>query len=171
MNICMSVSVCVCMCVRVCVCVCVCACAFPSQFPTAAPICVATLDLHVKTHIYGLFIPTFCLQGVRCWFLSSPVDSPSLHAHIHTHSHSPVSSQPLPSGRGYAVSCRLGLSLGVRLEANLREKKEWSEKAEKKERKQNRSSVQLTRKGTKEQTGRQKEADHETKALWNITKA
>lgn len=33
-----------------------------------------------------------------------------LHGHIYAHS--AASSQPLPSGRGYVVSYRLGLSLG-----------------------------------------------------------
>lgn len=111
--------------------------AFPPEIPAAASVCVATLDLHVKTHIYGLCIPGFRLQGLRCWFLSSPVDIPSLHAHIHTHSHRPVSSQPLPSGRGYAVSFRLGLSLGGSPEGKPERKEgvEWMKKKKPRKRK------------------------------------
>lgn len=80
--------------------VCMCECPFTPQFPAASfCVCVATLDLHVKTHIYGLFIPAFSLQGLRCWFLSSPVDSPSLHVHIHTLSQ-PGLSTASPFGQG-----------------------------------------------------------------------
>lgn len=49
--------------------------------------------------------------------------------YMHTDSHCPVSPQSLSlRAWGYAVSCRLGLSLGVCLEANLREKKRWKKK-------------------------------------------
>lgn len=92
MNTCMSVCIFVCMC-------------FSTQFPAAASVCVAKLDLHVKTHIYWLFISAFCLQGPRCWFLSSPADSPLLHAHIYTHSARSPHSLSLRAG---VMQCHAG---------------------------------------------------------------
>lgn len=72
-------------------CLCVCAHAhFSTPLSAAASFCVATLDLHVKTHIYGLFIPAFCLRGLRCWFLSFPlwILLRYMHALKHTHTQS-----------------------------------------------------------------------------------
>lgn len=54
------------------------------------------------------------------------MDSPLLHARIYTHSaRAPRSLSLRAKGAGgcYAVSCRLCVPLGVRLQANLSEKK------------------------------------------------
>lgn len=62
------------------------------------------------------------------------MDSPLLHARIYTHSARAPHSLSLRAGgvggRGFAVSCRLGVPLGVRLQANLSEKKKKKKPSE-----------------------------------------
>lgn len=76
--------------------------AFLLQLPAAASVCVATLDLHVKTIIYSVFLPPrtevlipLCPGGFS--FITFTLSA---------------RPQPLPFSGGYAVSCRFGPSPG-----------------------------------------------------------
>lgn len=102
-------------CLYVCVCVCVCFfhLCFLLQPPSVWPHWIYMLRPTFTDYLFRLF----CLQGRRCWFPSSPSGFPFVtcaHSHTHTHAHTQpclLTASPL-RGRGYAVSCRLGLSLG-----------------------------------------------------------